>query len=262
MTSTFRSIPLLLVILTLAACTSVDSTERCVLTRYGKVVEQQMDVGLNWTPFTHATCFTMTEKNFAPDEMLEAQTRDPITVQGDVAVVYKFNPATIYEVFQEKRSQDQAEVEILNAIREGYKSGIAKWTMMEIFQNRSSLSDSVKANIQRKIGNRAMIQKVFIRDIKIPPTIENARLAAAQQDQILDKAQKQYVIDSVNSRAIVLKAEATSKAKQLEATSYSSNPKLLDLEIERARAAGISGACGANVQTCVIGGSVMDTWKR
>ena len=255
---------LLLGVMLIGGVTQVDSTEHCVLTRYGKVVNQKMDTGLNFTPFANATCFTMTETNFpgAGVETMEAQTSDPITITGDVALIYAYDPATVFEVFVEKRSPEAAEAEILNATREGYRTALSSWSVAEIFSGRRQfLSDSVKAHIQRKLGDRAQIKQVFVRDIKIPPSIEQQRIAAAEQAQILDRARKQFVIDSVNASASLLKAEAEARSKELQARSYESNNALIELDKARALADGLSNAC-KGVQTCVIGGSVMDTWNR
>lgn len=258
-TSTIRWIALALA-LSVGACTSVDQTEHCVLTRYGKVVEQKMDNGLTLTPFTHAECFTLRDQNF-PDkdkETISAQTRDPLTVEGDVAIVYAFDPATIPQVFLEKRTEDAAEVQIMNAVRDGYRSALAGWTVADIFSSRrAELGDSVKAHIQRKlqdpkIGHLAIIKQVFIRDIKVPEAIEAARIASTQQAQKLNQAQQQLAIDSMNARGVAIKAEASAHANQLTAQSYSSNPKLLDLEIAKA----LAGLCGQST-TCVIGASPM-----
>jgi hypothetical protein len=258
---------LLLRLLLLPACTQVDSTEHCVLTRYGKIVQEKMDTGLSFTPFTESTCFTMTEQNFpeetAGKETIEAQTKDPVTVTGDVAIVYSFDPGTIIEVFREKRSPEAAEAEILNAIREGYRNALAGWTVTEIFsERRPFLSDSMRMHIQRKIGTRARIHQVFVRDIKIPSQIEEQRIAAAAQEQVLQRAQRQFDIDSVNASALLMRERTNADANRLRAESYESNPALLQLDIARAQADGISKACqGANVSTCVIRGSVLDTWK-
>lgn len=249
----------------LGGWTRVDSTDHCVLTRYGKVIERKMDTGLNFTPFADATCFRMVEQNF-PDhaegkEVIAATTADPVTVQGDVAIIWSYDPGTIYDVFLEKRSPPAVEVEVRNAIREGYRNAINSWTVNRIFSaERSKLADDVKQQIQAKLGDRARVHQVFVRDIQIPPQIEEARISAARQAQILDQAQKQFVIDSVNARAQVMKAEAEARAKQLEAEAYASNPRLLELETAKAMANGLAQAC-KGVQTCVIGGSVMDTWK-
>ena len=250
-----------LALLALVGCTSVDSTEHCVETRYGKVINAKMDNGLNLTPFSDATCFPMTERAYPSQEnpeareTISAQTQDPITVEGDVVVTFRYDPATVEKVFLDKRTPEAAEAEIANAIREGYRNALSSWTISEIFANRAALSDSVRYHIQRKIGDRARIVNVFVRDIKAPASIEQARIAAAQQAQVLDKAMKQYVIDSVQARAVVLKAQADAEAKKLEAQSYATNPKLLELEAAKAMAHVCQGT-----QTCVIGGSVMDTW--
>jgi len=267
-----------LVSLVALACTSVDSTEHCVLTRYGEVVKQKMDVGLTWTPLTEPTCFNMTEQNYPSGrgedgkptkELISAQTGDPITVEGDVAIVYKYDPATIFTVFSEKRSAEQAELEVLNSIREGYRNALAQWYItpkdgaatLNIFTNRAALADSVQAHIQRKIGKRATIVKVFVRDIKVPASIEEARVSAARQASVLDQAQKQLAISEAEARAVVTVAEGEARANQLRAQSYSSNAKLLDLEIARAYANGLANACKGSA-TCVLGGSVADLWRR
>lgn len=252
-------------VLVFGGWTVVDSTEHCVLTRYGRVVERKMSTGLNFTPFANATCFSMTEQNFPrgvdDKETMEAQTRDPVTVMGDVAIVYAYDPGTIFEVFMEKRSPEAVETEIRNSIREGYRNALSGWTVAEIFSaRRPALSDSVRVHIQRKVGNRARIQQVFVRDIKIPEQIERQRIAAAEQAQILDRAQKQFVIDSVNAAAQVIKARGEAEAKQLQARSYEANPRLIELDMIKAWSTGIGEAC-KGVQSCVLGGSVVDSWR-
>jgi regulator of protease activity HflC (stomatin/prohibitin superfamily) len=252
----------LLTLVSLAGCTTVDQTEHCLLTRYGKVVEDKMDNGLSFTPFTHAECFTLRDQNFpaASDgdhkETMEAQTKDPLTVTGDVAIVYAFDPSNIKQIYMEKRTQDAAEVQILNAVRDGYRSALAGWTVADIFSaRRVELGDSVKAHIQRKlndpkVGNLAVIKQVFVRDIKVPPQIEQARIASTQQAQKLNQAQQQLAIDSMNARGQIIKAQGIAETNRLTSLSYASNPKMLDLEIAKA----LSGLCG-QATTCVIGAS-------
>lgn len=248
-------------IISFGGWTIVDSTEHCVQTRYGRIIREQMKTGLNFTPFSDATCFSMTEQNF-PLETMEAQTQDPVTITGDVSLVYAYNPTSIGQVFREKRSPAAVEEEIKNAVREGYRNALAAWTVGEIFsERRPELADSVQRHIQRKIGDRADVKKVFVRDVKIPPQIEQQRIAAAEQAQILDRARKQFVIDSVNSAAEVLKARAFAEAKDLQARAYEANARLIELDGIKAWSDGIKEAC-KGVQTCVLGGSVMDAFAQ
>lgn len=257
---------LFMMLLVSGSFTRVDSTEHCVLTRYGTVVKRKMSTGLNFTPLSEPTCFRMTQRNFPETdngkEVIQATTADPVTVEGDVAITWSYNPGSIYQVFLDKRNPEAAETEVLNAVREGYRNALNAWTVNRIFSaERARLSDDVRRQIQSKLGNRATIHQVFVRDIRIPPQIEQARIEAARQAQVLDRALKQFTIDSVNARAQLLKAEADAQAKELEARSYAANPALLQLEAAKAMSNGLAQAC-RGVQTCVIGGSVMDTWQR
>lgn len=238
----------------------VDSTDHCVETRYGNVVNEKMDPGMNILFLSKPTCFKMTEQNYPAEgaEEVEAQTSDPITVKGDVAVVWAYDPSTVVQVFKDKRSESAVEVEVRNAIREGYRSALASWSVAEIFSTqRASLSDSVKVHVQRKLGNRAQVKNVFVRDISVPPQIEQARIAAAQQAQILDKAEKDKAIANANAEAAIARARGEAESKRMLAGAYASNPVLAQLEIAREMAKVCSGA-----QTCVLGGSIVDTWRK
>lgn len=239
----------------LSACTQVHQTERCIGTRYGKVVEEQMAVGMNVTIFESATCFTLTDQNYpvasGAKETMDAQTRDPMTVQGDVAIVYAFDPGSVYTVFLEKRSEGAAEVQVINAIRDGYRSAVAGWSIADISSaRRAYLGDSVKKHIQDKLGKLATVKQVFIRDIRVPAAIEESRIASTKQSLVYTQAQQQLAIDSMQARGQIIRAQATAETNRLTSLSYASNPKMLDLEIAKA----LSGLCG-HATTCVIGAS-------
>lgn len=261
-----------LALLVLAACDRVDQTEYCVKTLYGNVTDKAVEPGPVFTawPGLSLICFSLTDQNFPEVKdsekdhgtlTMDVQTgggEQPLTVQVEVSAVYAFDPASVYNVFMAKRSEDAAEVEVFNSIQEGTRAAFTAWTVTELFGDaRASLSDSVKMHIQRKLGNRAQIKNVFVKSIKLPESIESARVAAAVQAQVLDKARSQYVIDSTNAQGTVLKAEADARANELRAQSYQSNPKLLDLEIARAWSQGLAQACNG-ASTCIIGGQALD----
>lgn len=239
----------------LAACTQVHQTERCIGTRYGKVVEEKMDVGMNTTIFESATCFNLTDQNYPADaggkETMDAQTKDPMTVSGDIAIVYSFDPNSVYNVFLEKRSESAAEIQIVNAIRDGYRSAVAGWSIADISSaRRANLGDSVKKHIQDKLGALATIKQVFIRDIRVPKAIEESRIASTRQSLVYTQAQQQPAIDSMQARGQIIRAQANAESNRLTSLSYASNPKMLDLEIAKA----LAGLCGKST-TCVIGAS-------
>lgn len=256
----------------LAACSRVDQTEYCVKTNYGNVSDKDLKPGLVFTgsPGAELTCFSMTDQNFPEKHdgddssstlIMNVQTgggEQPLTIQVEVSGVYAFDPTTIYSVFLAKRNEPAAEVEVFNSIQEGTRAAFGQWTVNEIFSGqRADLSDSLKAHIQRKLGTRAIMKNVFVKNIQLPAAIENARIAAAQQAQVLSKAQQQFVIDSQNARGVIMKAEADARANELRGQSYQSNAKLLDLEIAKVWSEGLGNAC-REATTCIIGGQVMD----
>jgi hypothetical protein len=94
----------------------------------------------------------------------------------------------------------------------------------------------------------------------VPKAIEDARTAAAQQAQILDKALKEKAIAEANAATEVTRAEGAARANQLRANSYASNPRLLDLDIAQVQANALANVC-SKATTCVIGGSVADVFS-
>jgi hypothetical protein len=269
----------IVVALVLMGSTTVDATEHCVMTRFGDPIQEKMSTGWSFMLVAQKTCFPLIVQNFPVDPErpipLQAQTADPLTISGDVAIEWSYDPLTIFEVFLEKRSHTAAEAVVYNAIREGYRTAMAGWYVecddgtgdrcLEIFSNeRVFLSDSVKAHIERKLVTErgvplARISNVFIRDIDTPPAIEQMRIAAVRQAQVLDSVRTQYTIDSVSSSRDLLEKTNSATAARLEAQAYAANQELLQLRIAEALADGISKAC-SGAQVCVLGGSVMDTW--
>lgn len=243
----------------LAGCTTIDTTEHCVATRYGKVIEEKGEPGLASEIAKDWTCFPLTDQNFPgkdKTEDMDVQTSDPVTLGLEVAMVYAYDPKTIYSLFLQKRSAEQVEAEVLNSLRSGTRDAVSGWSVAEVFsERRAFLSDSVKAHVQRKLGNRAILKQVYVRGIKAPPSIDQARVKAAEQAQILAQVRQQSTIDSVKAATSLFQARADNEVRKLQAKVYEDNPKLLDLEIARAK----SAICG-QAQTCILGGSVADTW--
>jgi hypothetical protein len=258
MHTTLRSIrPLLALALVavLSACwTAVDSTEHCVETRYGEVVNPKMDNGLTTTVTTSSTCFPLVDQNYS--ETFEAQTSDPVTVTGEFAVVIAYRNIT--KVFTDKRTADAAFNYTIDAVREAIGATTTSSKISDLFgAGRGTYGDSVKARAQRKLGEDILIKQVFIRNLHAPKAIEEARIAAAQKDQVLDAARKQLQIDSAQALGSRIKAEATAFEQRVMAEAMQQSPEVLKLRIAEATANGLKGAC-AGAATCIIGGTVMD----
>lgn len=256
---------LLLLLFPLVSCATVDETEYCVKTRFGEVVDQQMARGLVGTWLIYeVTCFDMTDQSF-PDgrdeaevEVIQAQTSDPVSLNAELQVIWRYDPETIYQIFLEKRQEAAVELEIRGAIRSGARNALNSFTIDEVFSDqRERVESAVEEAIQRSVGNRAIIVNAFLRNLQAPQAIEQARIAATRQEQRLQEARRQFQIDSVDAEATRVTAEAEAYRREVEAVAYNSNPELLQLRTAEAMANGLAQACG-NAQTCIIGGNVVD----
>lgn len=259
-----RTLLVALFAITQTACFAVvDSTEHCIETRYGDVTNSHVKTGLTSTITTDLTCFKITDQNYpegrGETEKFEAQTSDPVTITGQISAVYTYRD--IPGLFRDKRTPEAAEVQALNALREALGVATQQRSIQELFgPGRASFGDSVRAIAQRKAGSHIEFKAVFVNNLHAPPAIESARIAAAKKEQELDQAKKQLQIDSANARGMIIKAEADARRQELEAKALSTSPEYLKLKAAEAVAKGLGQVC-AKSSTCIIGGSVMDTWK-
>lgn len=257
------SLSILMTAAALTGCTTIDQTEHCIATRYGEVVDKHGSPGLASEIGKDWTCFPLTDQNFPggdEPEKMDVQTSDPVTLGLEVSMVYAYDPETIYQQFLEKRSQEQVEIEVLNALRSGTRDAVSAWTVATVFSpRRAYLADSIKVYVMRKLGKRAILKQVYVRKITAPQSIEQARIQAAQQDQVLDQARKKATIDSVQANATlfaaragaeaqVLTAKADNEARKLQAQVFEQNPEILRLEIAKAQAS----ICG-HAEVCILG---------
>lgn len=259
----------------LAGCnsTSVASNEECIQIRLGKVQNdgKKLSDGFKLFFVSEARCFDMTEQNFPSLEnqseeqaslTMEAQTKGPdvVTVQGDVSAVYQLVRGHANEIYQSKGTEDQLEQELFAAIREGYRSGIAQFSMMELFgPRRVEVGDTIKSHIERKMDRSGLIdlRAIYVRNIKAPPQIEQARIDASAQQQLLEKTRTEFQIDSIEAMKTVVTAQAQAERIRLEAQSYDRSPGLLRLREIEALSEAWKTLCNGT-QTCIIGGNVVD----
>jgi len=259
----------------MVACnaTSVASNEECIQIRWGKVQNdgQKLNDGFKMYLVSEARCFDMTEQNFpagldgeisSESVTMEAQTRGPdvVTVRGDVSAVYQLVRGRANEIYQSKGDEEQLEQELFAAIREGYRSGIAQFSMMELFgPRRVEVGDTIKAHVERKMDRSGLIdlRAIYVRDIKAPQIIEDARVKASAQQQLLEQTRTEFQIDSIEAMKTVITAQAAAERIRLEAQSYNNAPGLLRLREITAQSEAWKSIC-SGVTTCIIGGNVVD----
>lgn len=249
----------------LAACERVDETEHCIETRYGNVTNDHVAPGITATVTVDLTCFPLVEQNYPENsqakEVIEnAVTRDSTIIAGDVALTWQYNPGTLLTVFKAKRRPEAVLFEITNALRDGFRSAVATQTTESLLgPQRASFDTVVKNAVQKKLGNMATINKVFIRGIVLPASLTQSRERIVKQAADLREATNAREIAEANAAAQIAAARGQAESQRLLAASYAQNPKVLDLEIAKAYAKALESLCpkGGNA-TCIIGASTLD----
>lgn len=245
---------------------SVQETEHCVKLRYGRVAQEKMPTGMNWMvgPGIEATCFNLVEQNWGGTDgvPMEAPTNNPLPIKATVRVVYQHNRGRITGpsgLFTEKRSPERAEQEVDNAIRAGFATAMKQYSVTQLFSPQGATFDqTVKEQIQARLGDQTIIKNVFVTDLLPPPQIAEQRVQAAQQELQLKQALDQLKIDSAQATGRILKAEAAARETQLNAQAMASSPEAIRIRIAEVTAKGLSDALRACTSNCFIGGDVME----
>lgn len=263
-----RFIPLLLIPLFTACFSFVDATEQCVETRYGSVLNQNTGSGPVSTITTHLTCFPTIQQTFpgghvkgenAANEHIEFLTRDSVMVGIDVALNWKY--VNVFEAFNTRRSHDAVLTELSNAMRSGAREAGATIGLSDFFGAKRAGMDAVfQEAFNRQMSKYAHIEKVYLNRVVLPKTIQEAWLATQTSQAQQKQAMAAYITDSLNARRVVVTAQANAEKTKLETQALAVSPQVIQLRAAEAMAKGMSEVC-KGVQTCILGGSVVDTWK-
>lgn len=266
--NTMRNLLLVAFTLVNTACFSfVDSTEHCVETRYGTVVNPKVSSGPTSTITTQLTCFPVTQQQFpggevtgedAKGETVEFLTRDSVILKADIAINWKYTSPN--QAFTTRRSHDAVLSELANAMRSGARDAGATIGLPDLMgAGRAGLDEKFRAAINNQLSDYATVEKVYIRTVEIPQNIktlwsQNSVISAEQQ-----KAKAQFLTDSLNARRTVINAQAQAQKTELETRALATSPEVLRLRTAEALAKGISNIC-AKATTCIVGGNVADDW--
>lgn len=261
---------ILIVALTMfnAACFSfVDSTEHCVETRYGTVVNPKVGSGPTSTITTSLTCFPTTQQQYpggdvtgedAKAETVEFLTRDSVMLKADLAINWKYtNPN---QAFTTRRSHEAVLSELANAVRSGARDAGATIGLPDLMgAGRAALDEKFREAINKQLSSYATVEKVYIRGVKVPKNIETLWSQTNEMAAQQASARAGFLKDSLNARRTVINAEAAARKTELETRALATSPEVLRLRMAEAMAKGMATVC-AKATTCIIGGNVADDW--
>ena len=261
-------IAITLLIVGLSSFDKVDATEHCVKTRWGRVITPKVENGLTSTVAADLTCFPLTQQQFpggsvrgeeAASETVEFLTQDSIMMSAEIALNWKY--VNVDSAFTTRRSHDAVLSEMANAVRSGARDAGATIGLRDLMgANRAGLDEVFRKAINNQMSDYALVEKVYIRKVQIPANIQQLWTQTIAMTAEQTKARAQFLTDSLNARRTVIVAEAEARKVELETRALATSPEVLRLRTAEAMAKGLGEIC-KGVSTCIIGGSVMDTWK-
>lgn len=261
-------IGLVVLVIGLSSFEKVDATEHCVKTRWGRVIVPKVENGLTSTVAAELTCFPLTQQQFpggtvtgeeAASETVEFLTRDSIMMSAEIALNWKY--VNVDSAFVTRRAHQAVLSEMANAVRSGARDAGATIGLKDLMgANRAGLDETFRRAINNQMSDYALIEKVYIRKVQIPANIQQLWTQTIAMTAEQTKARAQFLTDSLNARRTVIVAEAEARKVELETRALATSPEVLRLRMAEAMASGLAKVC-SGASTCIIGGSVMDTWK-
>jgi regulator of protease activity HflC (stomatin/prohibitin superfamily) len=161
-------------------------------------------------PFASVEKMSIREQSFPAEGQvtpMEAQTSEQLTVELEVSMLYRIEPANAPGLYERIGSEIQITSQIvLNAVRNGVRDAVATKSINDIFSpNRRELAADMEREIQAKAGDRITVVNVFVRDVRAPQTVQTA---------IEEKLQREQQVAAEVFQTKIIQERATQQAEE------------------------------------------------
>jgi len=219
----------LLLVLGLGSCGTVNYGERGVLLRFGAVTGNVKNEGLYFKIPLIDRVEILDIKTKKSEVDADASTKDLQMVTSKVALNYHINPNGIAQFFQKFGNNFESNV-LDPGLQEILKAVTARYTAEEVITKREQVREDTNALLRERFLPQGMVidglnivnfhfSKVFNDAIEAKVTAEQNALAAKNKlEQV--KFEAQQMVEAANGKA---------KAIQVEASAIANNPLVLQL---------------------------------
>lgn len=213
----FIPIAILLIVSLISSIRIIDSTEIGVIKTFGEI-SGTIDEGLHFVnPFTDKVT-TYDLRVHVKEASFASYTKDAQPLTAAIEYQYELDPAYVMEVAQKYGSYEILESKLCNIVEERAKIVFARYSAMNLLENRSKLSaevDTEVTNVENMF--HVTFTSVIIRDIDFSEAFEasvEAKMEAEQNALKAEQEKKQAVIKAEEAREV---AAIEAEAKVLEA---------------------------------------------
>lgn len=271
MNTLLRRIALPFAILSLAACSQIDTGNVGVERTLGKVGTEALVPGVYFTLFKNVDEFTTKEVSFQLNDMTP-KSRDNLTMKDvDIDIYYKTTPASVPALYIKYQGDVVQHNEIVKGgtrdlvvafsrvsreAREAVYKSMAELDATTMHTKRTELSEMVRSRLQAELENNDqgafVVTAVNVRNLLTDPAIEAAIRSRAETDQAIEKKRKEVELAKAEAERLIVQAQGEARANEI--ISASLTPSLKDIklaEIQRDTALALASKPG---NTVLLGG--------
>lgn len=219
-----------IVIIAASSLYTVRSSERGVLSTFGKIDDEAITPGLHIKiPFIQ-TVTTMSVRTQKITLMESVYTKDVQTADVELEVNYDLNPAGVAMLY--KQIGRNYEEKVINPVIRGtLKDAFGDFNATAIVENRDIVKSEIEKNAREQLNNEFFSNiRVQIANIDYDDTFEKAisEKQTAEQDAL--KAKNKTIQIEEEAKQTRIKAEADAEAIRIKAQALEKNPKITEYE--------------------------------
>lgn len=237
----FLVIGILAIIMLVRSCSSIGSTERGVITTFGKPGNEVLEPGLHFklpigqdvikydiSPIEYEKTFTTGNDG--------AISKDLQTVGVTFTLYWHYDENKILDVIRKYKTKESIYQPISSAVKSALKAEIGKYSIEEIIANQSKIASDVNTKFRTeieylpiiitdfKIGNYdwdesydAMIKKTMAQKQEVERMKQEVALSEQQAQKQVKEAQAKLEAEKLNAEALEAKARGEANAQKLKA---------------------------------------------
>lgn len=220
---------------------TVESTERAVITRFGKIHGDVVTPGLNFkAPFVDSiTYYTVGTQRV--EGKTAAYTKDLQTAEIKYIYTVNLSPEVVQQIHQTV-GRDWHERLVPQVVDARIKEIVAKWNADKLVESRAEAANDIRQSIFADLQPKGVILSgIEIINVDYSDAYEKAieaKVIATQNAvqsqnktvQIQEEAKQQVIKAKAEADATLLNAKAEAEALKIKSEALASSPKLIEYE--------------------------------
>lgn len=216
--------------LTACGVQTVDTGERGLLKRYGKVEGEVLGEGLHfYNPLTSGI-ETMNVRTLKIEGKTFIYTKDAQGAQVEYAVNLNLDPLKVKQVYQQVGTDWRGKL-VSQVVQGSIKDVSGKWIATDLISQRANAAQQIENDIIETLKkNYVVVSRFELTNIDFSDEFEKAVEQKVVAIQHAEKAQNQTVRIQEEAKQKIIAAEADAKAMQIKTEALKQSQSLVEYE--------------------------------